>query len=100
MDSVLEIIPTLSLSITLQQSKIWSSRNGNEHEKQYRENWLYARDFDRRGTVMGRQSLNIVGDTAWLFVVVLRDLLRARRWALVNDCFTPQSVYPAIPTGA
>ena len=34
---------------------------------------------------MGRQSLNIVGDTAWLSVVDLRDLLHARRWTLVND---------------
>ncbi len=40
---------------------------------------------------MGRQSLNIVGDTAWLFVVVLRDLLRARRWALVNGRYTLES---------
>ena len=49
---------------------------------------------------MGRQSLNIVGDTAWLFVVVLRDLLRARRWALVNDCFTAWFARPAVPSGA
>ena len=40
---------------------------------------------------MGRQSLNIVGDTAWLFVVVLRDLLHARRWALVGVRYTPES---------
>jgi len=72
-------------------SRIRHSRNGNEHQKKYRNNWLYAWDFDRRGSVMGRQSLNIVGDTAWLFVVVLRDLLHARRWALVGVRYTPES---------